>query len=477
MKKLFLVCVVVILSGCLTKVNLNMGESDYRIAIMCKDKSKEECDDDVVQFVAKYQSDQALPTRIITASESISVHLKTVFIDNYSERAERFFAQLFSTTVRGEIAIVARVFELGQGENLDFRGSATRKLGRLIYYTEDVRTGGHLLNLSMLPIYGPITYKGNPLVIQLTVLELDVGESQQMKALLSTLANLGAKAYAPASPILKLLDALGEQLLSGEQDDIELQYIFLLYPEGGRHQSAPYSHLATGDYILMRQNPNKLLKEYGDIERFNQLRWKEGFQYCPEHGRLYKISDKDGKPCGECASVPSKDLEPPTCEYRENTYLVIQINSGFSPIELDLTQKYTEFQVEMEESVDNSVMEEKLKAALDEYIESTTKAKDRAKIDVLHAQAIHFLEIACSTTEARETSHYISELFDVVVGKRGMPGEPDDKQEFTDAQWSRLLYAMRQQAKHPYNITKKAVQNVVEAKDLADLLECTPDGA
>lgn len=111
MDKLFLACIAVLLSGCLTKVNLNVGESDYRIAI--KDS-----------FVGKYERDEILPTRLINPGESLSVHLKQVFIDNYSERIERFFASVLARTVRGEIAIVARlVFDDHQcgyrGDGLD----------------------------------------------------------------------------------------------------------------------------------------------------------------------------------------------------------------------------------------------------------------------------------------------------------------------------------------------------------------------
>lgn len=458
MKSFVVFCIVSLLAGCATKVNLNMGESDYRVAVKGEGTT--------VEFVGKYESDSTLPSRLIKKDESISVHLKQAFIENFSERTEKFFASFGAGKVRGEIAIVARVFELGQGETLDFRNSATKKLGRLIYYSEDVRTGGHLLNESMLPVYGPITYKGNPIAIQLTVLELDIGESQQIKALLSTLANLGAKAYAPASPVLKSLNALGEQLLSGEQDDIELQYIFVLYPDGGRDEYAPYPHLSTGDYILMRQKPNKSLTETGEIERFNQLKWNKAFRYCPEKGRLFKYE------C-PCEKIPEK-TETLNCEYRDNTYLVIQINSGFSPLSLDVTQKYTEFQEEMEKAVDYTAMEEKLEAALVEFQESTSKSKNMAKIEELNSQAIHFVELACNSKNMIEGSHYTSELFDVVVGKRGMPTE---SQEFTDAQWSRLLFAMRKMAKDPFKVTQEAVQNAATAKDLANVLDCLPSGS
>ncbi len=204
--------------GC-SSVHLNTGETDYRIA-----------EESTGNLQIKYAGPTDQTKRLIGPDQSVSVSLLQVFIKDFSERAERFAAAAGFGTVRGEIAVVARVFELKDGDTLDFRRSATKK-GRLIFYSDDVRSGGHLLNGSALPLYGPITYEGRPLIFEITILELDVGEAEQVKSLLATLANLGAKAYPPASPVLSALDKLGEQLLSGARDDIEFRYYFALYPQ------------------------------------------------------------------------------------------------------------------------------------------------------------------------------------------------------------------------------------------------------
>ncbi|TDR16371.1 hypothetical protein [Marinicella litoralis] len=450
MKTIIVFLFSIFILGCSNKVSLNIGESDYRVA---KDDQT---------FIKKYEQDASMESRIIHKDESISVHLKQAFISDYSERFEKTLSYLFTNTVRGEIAIVARVFEQGQGEVLDFRNSATKNKGRLIYYSEDVRSGGQFLNLSMLPIYGPITYKGNPLIIQLTVLELDVGEAQQTKALLSTLATLGAKAYAPASPVMKSLEALGEQLLSGEQDDIELQYIFVLHPEGGRFQTAKYSQVATGDYIIMRQQPNKNIIEDGRKNRFDQQDWKS-YRYCSEHGRIY-IKDKDK----DCSCDKTKN-NLSFCEYRDQTYLIVQINSGFSALELDSVQTFLEFQEEMEQAVNNNSFDTKMSAAIDEYQTQVETSNKKTKVEKISNEVIAKVNLACTSDDEKIAKHYIQETFDRLVKKANLP---DGITDFTNDQWSRMLFEIRKLSGNPYDIEKDKINAVTDGPALAALLNC-----
>jgi len=86
---------------------------------------------------------------------------------------------------------------------------------------------GQFLNLTNMPIYGPITYNGYPIGIVISVIEIDAN-SAQISALLGTLASAGAMAYPPAAPVLPLLDSLGQSLLSSGTDDIEFRFTFAL---------------------------------------------------------------------------------------------------------------------------------------------------------------------------------------------------------------------------------------------------------
>lgn len=436
------------LIACVSKINLNTGESDYRIAMGD-------------ELVAKYSDHPSLPRRIIPSGESVSIHLKQIFISNFSERWEKVAASLLATTVRGEIAIVARVFELGLGESLDFRTSATKGLGRLIYYTEDVRRGGHLLNQSMLPIYGPIKYNGNPLVLEFTVMELDIGEAQQVKALLSTLANLGAKAYVPASPVLKTLDALGGQLLSGEQDDIELRYIYVLYPEGG-HELTQTSYLAAGDYVLMRQKP-------ANTGGFDPLPWDE-LTFCHDYGRVFKgTSEHD---CG-CNDVPSTQLK--YCEeYREKTYLAVQVNTGFPSVKQDYIQRFSEFQEEMEAQIDLTDFEEKMTAAITEAKTQFEESERRADVNTRHSRALSALAVACtkeSDTDSSTRQVYMAELFDIIAAELA---ESDDR-KFTAQQWSRLIFVMREQSNAPLGVSKMKIEAATTPEEFVDIIDCWGD--
>ncbi len=91
-------------------------------------------------------------------------------------------------------------------------------------------------------------------MIQLTVLELDNAESAQVKSLLKTLASIGASAYPPTSPVLAVLDRVGEQLLKGDTDDTELRYSFVLHPTNSLGDPR-YAALAVGNYALVKEEP------------------------------------------------------------------------------------------------------------------------------------------------------------------------------------------------------------------------------
>jgi hypothetical protein len=433
------------LCGC-SVVNLNTGETDYRIS-----------DDSTGELKIKYDGLKGQSTRLIVSDQSVSVSLLQVFIKDFSERAERIVAATGLGTVRGEIAVIGRVFELKDGETLDFRRSATKK-GRLVFYSNDVRSGGHLLNGSAIPLYGPITYEGRPLVFELTILELDVGEAQQVKSLLSTLATLGAKAYAPASPILNTLDKLGEQLLSGEQDDIEFRYYFALYPNGGSDVVA-YPRLAVGNYVLMRQEPNWASPTAGMQQGFNPIVWNS-LKYSPNHGRVVACTG-----AGRWPDCP---------EYRDLTYMVLQINTGFPTVGLDVAQKFSDFQVEMEGAPDTTARIDALSGAIDKFREqaSDARAKNAARQNAEQVKAL--IKDVCEDAAKRDLNAV--KLHDALVLRLGMPlnpsATPPAHVQFTDAQWAAFVDLMREQSTGPMTISRSAVEGAADAAALRDLMTC-----
>lgn len=453
------------MSGCVTKVNLDIGETDYRVAVP---------EDGGTTLIKKYETLADEEDRIIRKDESISIYLKQIHIANFSERLEKFLAATWTTTVRGEIAVIVRAFELKDGETLDWRKSAVKGKGRLVYYSEDVRTGGHMLNGSMLPVYGPITYGGNPVVVELTVLELDVGEAQQTKALLSALATLGSKAYAPASPILETLDTLGSELLSGEQDDIEMRYVFMLLPEGG-HSSTTYPKVEVGDYVLVRQSPrvrrwwwDEWIKNKGIIQGFAPIPW-EDLDYDPLNGRLICKEDDDpndkedenNKPCNRRSDR----------EYREKTYAVFNVNSGIPSVGLDTAQLFSEFQAEAEQEVSKAGTIEALSGSIDKFKEQAEATNERKTIRERYTSAVSLHEAMC--TDAANSVHYATSLFDILINKVGFPTEDDGtKKDFNDEQWQGLVEAFRERAKKPQMITKDALSSVGDIDALRTLAQC-----
>ena len=164
--------VALLLSGCAA---LNEGQNDYRYH------------DGKATY--KYVSSSADgDAKLVKEGESISLHLMHGFIKGFHE------SSYSSSVVHGEIAIIASVFEMKDGEHMKFDGKGSKKQGRLIYFSDDVRNNGHHLNFSFLPIYGPIKYNGGPLAVQFTILELDNAGTKNVKNVLQTISQLGQEA-------------------------------------------------------------------------------------------------------------------------------------------------------------------------------------------------------------------------------------------------------------------------------------------
>ncbi|WP_133125741.1 hypothetical protein [Thalassospira marina] len=271
----------------------------------------------------KYATANGGSTGAIVAGDTITLDLKQVFMKDFIESA------LFSDDKQGEIAIVANVFEMSDqsGRNAVDYGPNSVKSGRVIYYSDDVRPG-QFLNLSQLPVYGPIRYNGNRLVIQLYILELDSVGSEAVSSLLKKLAELGGAAYPPASSTLRVLDSLGSALLQGNKNDTVFSYTMTLLPaQNGASFSEP-AVLTAGNYVFVRKQ-----------ERQSDFRWCDVF-YAQSRGRLVVANPKptDGKcPAGGIAKSNEQD-ENALPLFRDETYVVVQIEKGYDSISLDLQQ-------------------------------------------------------------------------------------------------------------------------------------------
>jgi hypothetical protein len=126
----------------------------------------------------------------------------------------------------GEIAILANAGERTSTSTngLSFNPATLQRNGRVVYYNEDVRESGQLINALNIPIYGPKTYEGGAFYLDLAMMELDNDENEQSRQLIQQLAQIGGAAFAPASPVLNVLNSLGSALLEANGDDVELRY-------------------------------------------------------------------------------------------------------------------------------------------------------------------------------------------------------------------------------------------------------------
>jgi hypothetical protein len=239
----------------------------------------------------------------VRTGDSLSVTFRTAFIKDFFELSLNP-ARMFQSN--GEIAVVANAFEVETGKEIDF---VKMQSGRLVFFSDDVAKG-QLLNFNNLPIYGPKSYTGQPFALRITIFELD-GGTEQAKTLLNSIAKAGSAAYAPASPVLNLLNGIGQSLFDGEQNDTEFRYTMQLNPRPGSELVNSFV-LQSGNYVFVRLE-----------DRTQKVPWEE-LELNENRGELFWREKRD-----------SRD-QP--LRYIENTYIVVEINTGGSARDIDLKQ-------------------------------------------------------------------------------------------------------------------------------------------
>jgi hypothetical protein len=271
----------------------------------------------VSKFIAAPDSKNA----VIDNGDSITIRLSQAFIKDFWELG--FYSPHRGFRSNGEIAIVVHAFEYDpndKSKDFDF-GPAGLRQGRLVFFSSDVEENQYL-NLSNMPIYGPITYYGNPIGIQISILEIDAN-TEQIKALLTSLAEAGANAYPPSSPVLSLLDKLGTALLEGGTDDTEFRFTFLLDPPTS-YTGLAYPRVEAGNYVFIREQ-----------DRQTDTPW-DALELDENTGRLY------WKGASTAAAAPANEgahtADGAHRQYRGNTYLTLQINKGFDSSGIDLSE-------------------------------------------------------------------------------------------------------------------------------------------
>lgn len=318
LRKFSLLLALFILTGCAFSQE---GAVDYRKAELLTNARRHKINQNIAENKLPDKNGMVAPVKlirkgspandethsdsIIREGDSIAIRMRQGFISQFWELPINPFRGF---RPNGEIAVVVRAFEYGGDDptkDFDFGPGGIEK-GRLVFFSNDVEEN-QFLNFDNMPIYGPITYNGNPIGIDIAVIEID-SNSEQMNALLDTLASAGEKAFPPAAPILSVLNELGSSLLNAGTNDIEMRYRLVLDPPDG-YKGLYYPRVEASDFVFVREHNRQANTDWANLE------------LDVNDGRLYKLIDND-----------KRDL------YRDNSYMVVQINKGFDSENIDLSQ-------------------------------------------------------------------------------------------------------------------------------------------
>lgn len=173
-------------------------------------------------------------------------------------------------TTRGEIAILA-----DYGSNTDKPAGSTsiEDFGRVVYYNEDIRESGQMLNDIGVRLYGPIKYKNEVSTLKLAVVEFDEAENERTKAIIKRLAAAGGQAYPPATAVLGVLNSLGQVVIDQNKNDVEFRASRIFEPPSAT-SSVARAPLQEGHYVFVR-----------DENRSAELNWG-GLHLCEREGYL-----------------------------------------------------------------------------------------------------------------------------------------------------------------------------------------------
>lgn len=308
-KLILLALILTLLTSCAIS---NEGSTDYRYIKRSSDTQQ--------STKVKYIKPSEITKHVIKPKDALVISLKQVFIKDFTEmRSPMRLAR--NEPANGEIAVVVNAFEIGKGEAVNF-GPDGKKNARVVFYSDDVWEG-QFLNLSNLStIYGPLTYDGGPFVLDLYVIEMDT-PGAQLRQLLSNLAAIGATFYPPAAPVAGPLAQLAGTLIKDDQDDRAYHYTAEFKPLGGGDPDLNSGILLTGDYVFIREK-----------NRYISTNWNE-LDLDEKNGRLVFNTKKEGK----LHCVPDGDRNYPSdCYYRDNSYVVVEINTTESALQNDRTQ-------------------------------------------------------------------------------------------------------------------------------------------
>lgn len=369
---------LIAVSGCAT---LNEGFVEHRQWVPAESAEGRESPATAGYWQRYFKKDDSNP---LDENDTLTIRLEHGFICDFTEFASlqeyprAALAEVFSRKdlcgngrkltsqgrqfVRGEITILAKAVE--RTTQINFGDVNLKEGGRVVYYSDDVRESGQILNFANLPLYGPKTYTGAPFYLELVVLELDTEKDGQTRALLKQLASLGGTAFPPASAVLGVLDKLGGALLNGDSDDREFRYQMEFDPV-----SAAVDDTSKGVYGLPLQ-PGV----YGFVRQ--EFRGKDApwgdYEVDPALGYIMDCSTK-AEQVSRCTPL------------RERTWFTLRVTKNENATAQDAGQLFAEFQGSLKATTaaDTQAMEDALDGLKNEITKSTTLDELRSQVQAV----------------------------------------------------------------------------------------------
>ncbi len=252
---------------------------------------------------------------LIGKDENFSVTLVSGFICDFREDFLPFFLDTTnkgatpcaggdggaSAGTRGEIAVIANVVERNSssGNSISQVYDDRTRAGRVIYYGEDVRETGQLINARNMPLYGPVRYGNGSLYMKFSILEFDETEAKQTREMLKQLADIGTQSGIFASiPVLRVLHQLGDALVSQNRDDVE--FLFEMQLDSPSKLATVHRAPLREGYLVMLRQENR------SADLATTLAGTE-LRFCPESGILATDAD--------CTKI-----------FRDTTWLVLRVS-------------------------------------------------------------------------------------------------------------------------------------------------------
>lgn len=283
-----------VLAGC---ESVDEGVTDYRKATIDQDSASGRPTDVSKKYTLSGDATPAVP---ILANDMFYVSLLQAYVGPDADfRGSPAFGG------REEIVLVLRVRDSNDP------GSP----GRFAFYSDNVARG-QFLNFSNLLTLGPTHYQGGVITIDVDEIRL-IGTTAHIKEKLKALADDEDGAFGPDPAKRRNWNALARDVFDIiDSDSYGTRYTLTLLPTGGI-PGLPYPRFEAGNYVLMRHEARNDAFEWNDLQLDNNT------------GRLVhkgSASDADGG-AHRSAPCPSCDPDSNAGDYRERSYVTLQINA------------------------------------------------------------------------------------------------------------------------------------------------------